>query len=245
MADKKIQMKLKNGANWDNLFPKTKSELVEGLPAAITTEVSSQLTLKVDKVAGKGLSTEDYSTSEKSKLAGIAAGAQVNTVTSVAGKSGSVTVAKADVGLGNVDNFGTATQAESEAGTVTNKFMTPQRTAQAIAALGTTFAPVQSVAGKFGTVTLTKADVGLGNVDNTSDASKPVSTAQQTAFNLKANIANPVLTGTPSAPTAATTTNSTQIATTAYVKNQGYSKISLSSSTPTDANVDIWYEELT
>lgn len=33
----------------------------------------------------------------------------------------------------------------------------------------------------------TKAMVGLGNVDNTSDADKPVSTAQQTALNLKAN----------------------------------------------------------
>ena len=33
----------------------------------------------------------------------------------------------------------------------------------------------------------TKADVGLGNVDNTSDANKPVSTAMQTALNGKAN----------------------------------------------------------
>ena len=33
---------------------------------------------KVDKVAGKGLSTEDYSTDEKTKLNGIASGAQVN-----------------------------------------------------------------------------------------------------------------------------------------------------------------------
>lgn len=32
---------------------------------------------------------------------------------------------------------------------------------------------------------LVKADVGLGNVDNTADASKPVSTAQQTAIDLK------------------------------------------------------------
>jgi hypothetical protein len=31
-------------------------------------------------------------------------------------------------------------------------------------------APVQSVAGRTGSVTLTKTDVGLGNVDNTSDA---------------------------------------------------------------------------
>nr|DAH60734.1 MAG TPA: receptor binding complex [Caudoviricetes sp.] len=34
-------------------------------------------------------------------------------------------------------------------------------------------------------VELTKADVGLGNVDNTSDASKPISTATQTALNGK------------------------------------------------------------
>ena len=38
------------------------------------------------------------------KLAGIEAGAQVNTVSSVAGKTGAVTLAKADVGLSNVDN---------------------------------------------------------------------------------------------------------------------------------------------
>lgn len=35
---------------------------------------------------------------------------------------------------------------------------------------------------------VTKAQVGLGNVDNTSDANKPVSTAQQTALNAKMNI---------------------------------------------------------
>ena len=38
------------------------------------------------------------------KLAGIEAGAQVNTVSSVAGKTGAVTLVKADVGLSNVDN---------------------------------------------------------------------------------------------------------------------------------------------
>jgi len=47
--------------------------------------------------------------------------------------------------------------------------------------------PVTSVAGKTGAVTLVKGDVGLGNVDNTSDASKPISTAVQTALNGKAD----------------------------------------------------------
>jgi hypothetical protein len=88
---------------------------------------------------------------------------------------------------------------------------------------------------------ITKAMVGLGSVDNTADTAKPVSTFQQTALDLKANIASPTftgtvtipagasisgfatlaspdLTGTPTAPTATLATNTTQIATTAFVR---------------------------
>lgn len=65
--------------------------------------------------------------------------------------------------------------------------------------------------------TVTKSSVGLGNVDNTSDVNKPVSTAQQVALDKKANLASPILTGTPTAPTAAESTNTQQIATTAFV----------------------------
>ena len=67
------------------------AELVDGSPAALDTlkelsaalgddpnfaaTVAGQIGQKVDKVTGKGLSTEDYTTAEKSKLAGIATGA--------------------------------------------------------------------------------------------------------------------------------------------------------------------------
>lgn len=64
---------------------------------------------------------------------------------------------------------------------------------------------------------VTKSQVGLGNCDNTSDANKPVSTATATALALKAPLASPTLTGTPTAPTAANGTNTTQVATTAFV----------------------------
>lgn len=66
---------------------------------------------------------------------------------------------------------------------------------------------VTSVAGKTGVVTLTAADVGLGNVTNES---------KKTMFT------NAALTGSPTAPTQATADNSTKIATTAFVKAQGY-----------------------
>ena len=92
-------------------------------------------------------------------------------------------------------------------------------------------------------------NLAIENINNTSDANKPVSTAQQTALNLKANLASPTftgtvagvtktmvglsnvaneskatmfssaaLTGTPTAPTAGSGTNTTQIATTAFVQ---------------------------
>jgi hypothetical protein len=44
----------------------------------------------------------------------------------------------------------------------------------------------QSLLGS-GNIDLSKSDVGLGNVDNTSDANKPVSTATQTALDTKTN----------------------------------------------------------
>ena len=103
---------------------------------------------------------------------------------------------------------GKATQAEAEAGTDHATWMTPLRVAQAISHLaefadttdelseGTTnkyfttaraaaAAPVQSVASKTGAVTLSKSDVGLDKVDNTSDADKPISTLVQTALDAK------------------------------------------------------------
>jgi hypothetical protein len=79
--------------------------------------------------------------------------------------------------------------------------------------------PTRTVAGHAlsADVTLVKGDVGLGNVDNTADTAKPVSTAQQTALDLKANLASPAFTGNPTAPTPTAGDNDTSIATTAFV----------------------------
>ena len=57
-----------------------------------------------------------------------------------------------------------------------------------------------------GTVSgITKSMVGLGSVDNTSDADKPVSSATQTALDLKANLSSPTFTGTVVLPTGTVT----------------------------------------
>ena len=101
-----------------------------------------------------------------------------------------------------------ATQAEAVAGADNVKRMTSLRTKQSIASeVGVTLASssqgakadsaVQSVNGKTGnSVTLVKGDVGLGNVDNTYDLDKPISTATQTALNAKANSSVTVSAGT-------------------------------------------------
>jgi hypothetical protein len=58
--------------------------------------------------------------------------------------------------------------------------------------------------------TLNKAAVGLSNVDNTSDVNKPVSTAQQTALDLKANSADiPILASGTYTPTLTNVANVT------------------------------------
>lgn len=70
--------------------------------------------------------------------------------------------------------------------------------------------------------TLDKATIGLSNVDNTSDASKPVSTAQQSALDLKANLVSPSFTGAVTVPDP---TNTTDAATKAYVDNAASSAV--------------------
>jgi hypothetical protein len=49
----------------------------------LISKIKTALSGKVDVVSGKGLSTNDYTSAEKSKLSGIASGAQVNVIESV------------------------------------------------------------------------------------------------------------------------------------------------------------------
>lgn len=117
-------------------------------------------------------------------------------VTSVAGRTGAIVLTKSDVDLINVDN---TTDLAKPISTAVQNALNAKATASSLAAIATTgnyndliniptgSGTVSSVAGRAGAVTLTSADVGLANVDNTSDLNKPLSTAAQTAINLKAN----------------------------------------------------------
>lgn len=94
----------------------------------------------------------------------------------------------------NVSLTGAPTAPTAAPGTNTTQVAT---TAFVAAAVATVAAPVTSVAGKTGVVTLAVADVSGA-----------------------APLASPALTGSPTAPTAVVNTNSTQLATTAFVLGQ-------------------------
>lgn len=89
----------------------------------------------------------------------------------IADKSNPHATTKAQVGLGNVDNFLTATQVQAEAGTDATTFMTPQRVAQYAASK---ILPQLNahIADKNNPHATTKAQVGLGSVDNFPTASQ-------------------------------------------------------------------------
>lgn len=98
----------------------------------------------------------------------------------IANKSNPHGVTKAQVGLGSVDNTSDAAKPVS----------TAQATAIAAAKKAGTDAQADITShanNKSNPHGVTKAQVGLGNVDNTSDAAKPVSTAQKAALDLKAD----------------------------------------------------------
>jgi hypothetical protein len=100
---------------------------------------------------------------------------------------------------------------------------------------GTSFADIQVDA-----ITATSATIGdvsntelqyLNNVSSNIQTQLDSKLASATASSTYATLSNTSLTGNPTAPTADADTNTTQIATTAYVVGQGYLKSSTASST--------------
>lgn len=98
------------------VFLKYLAEKIDELLTKADEQMATKTDLagKVDKVDGKGLSTNDYSAVEKAKLAGIQDGAQKNRVTSVRGalelypQVGDVVISAGSIGLGDANTRLTA-----------------------------------------------------------------------------------------------------------------------------------------
>ena len=134
-----------------------------------------------------------------------------------------VEATKTTVGLGNVPNVTTDNQTPTvtEASTRSNiasgdnlktiigkikKWFTDLKDLAFIAKDGTS--STKYLRGDGTWQAFSKSTVGLGNVDNTSDADKPISTAQQTALDAKVNKAGDTMTGVLTIDSAGGTTSS-------------------------------------
>lgn len=76
-------VELKEANSLEELGIQAKGDYQVAGDYATNSDVTTKLAGKVDKVEGKGLSTNDYTTAEKTKLANIAENAQVNTIETV------------------------------------------------------------------------------------------------------------------------------------------------------------------
>lgn len=147
------------------------------LAKPISTATQAALNNKVDKVSGKGLSTEDYTTTEKTKLSGIASGAQVNVIETVKVNGAAVQVTDKAVDISVPTDTADLTNGAG--------FQTSADVQSAISGKAESSALSAHTSDLGNPHNVTKAQVGLGNVDNTADLAKPVSTAQQTALDGK------------------------------------------------------------
>ena len=154
--------------------------------------------------AGTGLSssTSTAQTTSLDTTISIASGYKLPTTTEWNGKQDALTTQTAYSAKGSatkVPQITTNTLGQVTAitevtitqPTVNNSTITIQKNGTNVDSFTTNASSNKSI-----NITLAKGDVGLGNVDNTSDANKPISTATQTALDAKANKTN-IINGAP------------------------------------------------
>lgn len=203
MVNKSIDIHLGKGSPSDQLYPSQKA-------------TKTYVDLAIYNAVGTGVADATTLAPGKVQLAGDLAGtAQAPTVPGLSGKE-NVANKSTSTSLGISDELYPSQRAV--------KLYVDQAT-QGIALQTSLEAKADKNSPTFsGTVHgITKSMVGLANVDNTSDASKPISLANQKALDEKASLDSPTFLGTPSLPSGTTATtqnasdNSTKIATTAFV----------------------------
>lgn len=201
-----------------------------GITDAYTkTETDNALANKVDKVSGKGLSTNDFTTTLKDKLDGIAAGAEVNVNADWNANSGDAQILhKPSIPSPSSTTpvmDGTAATG-SETAYARGDHVHPSDTSKLDLTGGEMSGDIDMMdnqilfrGGTYGAV------FGQANGARVYPLATPTQDYDAATKkyvddhhdSTKANLASPTFTGTPKAPTAAAGTNTTQIATTAFV----------------------------
>lgn len=153
---------------WDNLL--TRVSEAEDAIGTKQAEITDTNKLNADYIES-GNANKVFTSLEKQKLSGIASGAQVNVIESIAvnGTDLTITNKKVNIQLNTLDALTDAQKAALNSGVTEDKITEYD----------------VHVANKNNPHEVTKEQIGLENVDNTSDAEKPISNATQTALDNK------------------------------------------------------------
>ena len=187
-ADGKAKISASGEVSSEDTYARAEiTAILDGTTLDSFGDVETALADKVDKVSGKGLSTEDYTTAEQQKLAGIAAGAEVNVQS-----DWTQTTDTADDYIKNKPTLGTAAAA------ATTDFATAAQGTKADSAIqgvkvgSTTLTPDSGKA-----VTITKTDItnlGIPAQDTTYEFESTYNASTNKAATM-ADIKDGVLTG--------------------------------------------------
>ena len=177
---------------------------VTGLVDALTSkasasDVSASLALKADQTALTNGLAEKASKTELTD--GLATKADATATTNALATKADATATTTALGLkANTADINTALAAKADLATV-NSALSLKANASDVSASLLLKANIDSPTFTGTVGGISKAMVGLANVDNTSDAAKPISTLTQTALDAKAPLNSPTFTGTVSGVT--------------------------------------------
>lgn len=196
-------------------------------------DLVSGLAGKVDAEEGKGLSTEDYTTAEKSKLSGIEAGAEVNVKANwaqtdsssdeyirnkptIPSASSATPLANGTASAGSSADYSRADHVHPRDSFDADEISYQIGSSSEIP-VSQALDELYEVAGGPSPTSTTPAMDGTAAVGTETSYARgdhvhPTDTS-------RAPIASPTFTGTPTAPTAAMGTDTTQLATTAFVQD--------------------------
>ena len=146
--------------------------------ALVWAKIKELMTGKVDKVDGKGLSTNDYTTEEKTKLAGVSTGAQVNVLEGIQKNGETITPVNK---IANISVPTKTSDITNDSGYITNSDV-PNGFGNVKVGTTTIEADAKKdtlniVAGSDKVTITADASTDTINVDNTSDANKEVKNA--------------------------------------------------------------------
>jgi len=210
MATYDVTIKKHNGSDWDTIYPKTKAEnIISGvldaarIPSLDASKINAG-TLGVDRIPNLNASKINAGVLDVARIPSLDASKIASGVLDAARLPAiALTNVMVSTTLASFITIYADDPTSAQEGDVLILTTDKQTyihnggttgTASDFTLLQTPDDVVTSVAGKTGAVSLVKGDVGLGNVDNTSDANKPVSTAQAAAIALKVT-ANTAITG--------------------------------------------------